>query len=291
MSTRGGRRALLALTVLLLALHAEGKSSSGRELLGSAKKPTLAADFKCDDVESMLSAVNSNDTKGLELCCPESGECFTFCRSKNKCPGFHIEGLGTVYAQYRTALRPSRNIHQKVSLPSALRRFSSTKPCLLPGGKGTDWRCNNKPKTEAPDSPFKFQDGTVLASNGKCAIKWGFSREIFKDQITNPEPPPANGGKLRAVSRRDVRSKGRARRSRRSKMLSGLSKEPETSEINPPIHDTTYYVDFLRATLCNQISGKCAQRKRLVNCIKFRKSNGEARHCTVGDSLVYSGLM
>merc|ERR1712166_1186663 len=53
----------------------------------------------------------------------------------------------------------------------------------------------------------------------------------------------------------------------------------------------TYHIDELMATLCNLKTGKCAQRKAVINCMKIREvKDSNAKHCTLAESLTYASI-
>ena len=191
-------------------------------------------------------AGKSPDTQ--TLCCPRSGHCFQFCH--RKCPSFKVEGIGSIYAQYKLAKESRRNKDDnfksrrgkphklkniKRAIAGTTRSWGSTKPCTTPKFKGKTGMCENKSlfkKRKGPTSATSFNDEkATLASNKGCVLKWGFNRKVFKKRPGIQEVRLGSS----AVVQQEERTK---------KLADKIPKD--------------YTVDEIFATLCNIKTGVSA---------------------------------
>merc|ERR1712086_1135080 len=258
-----------------------------------------------------------------QLCDPTSKECFTFCQ-KN-CPGFKVKGVGTIYAQYKVDKQKKRTkkkiqferkervgglgiFRAAVGLGTpGTKRWAATIPCTdsTPNGmenmEGSGKHCKNRPakpdqkQKKDPQHQFNVRALTV-SSNKNCALKWGFMRRTHNTQPDYVEEirlgDTADEEEEKNTKKKERKEK--ERKEEKEKIKENIKQEKEKikekiKQENIPL--VTYHIDELMATLCNLKTGKCAQRKAVINCMKIREvKDSNAKHCTLAESLTYASI-
>jgi hypothetical protein len=218
-----------------------------------------------------------------ELCCPQSKQCFTFCH--RNCPGITVQGVGTVYAQYRLAGRPKRNqkkiVFPSSGFPNSLRgamgmarlgrktpKWGSVIPCTASKEGGIPEFCENQHAPNQQSATSFTSQKETLATNGKCALKWGFVQHVYRA--------------IPGAEKAEIRLGSSLEESKKDSALANVFAEKYS-----------FQVDELKATLCNMLTGQCAQRKAMINCIKNRASPGSvfSTKCTLGEAMSYGSLV
>jgi hypothetical protein len=236
---------------------AEAVKGVAKKAAEAAKKAAKkAAKAVKGAAQTVAKAVKGAVPLSSEICCPDTKQCFTFCH-KN-CRGFQVKGLGTVFAQYKTPALTAKREQR------ALGRAGPLAPCSQHSlRRGLSMSCENK-HARFPKTPLEFNSKKLtIASNGKCAVKWGFLRTVSKATVASGEETDRLGD---------------------TQLLGERKKKDEKR-----LEEITYYVDELHATVCNLKTGKCAQRKVLINCL--RNSKPQTRECTQGEALTFSHMI
>jgi len=209
------------------------------------------------------------------------------------------------------------------------KRWAATIPCTdsTPNGmEGTDNNllslsrnhCKNRPakpdqkQKKDPQHQFNVRALTV-SSNKNCALKWGFMRrthntqpdyveEIRLGDTADEEEEKNTKKKERKEKKKEKKekkkeeknTKKKERKEKKEKIKEKIKQEKE--KIKEKIKQekiplVTYHIDELMATLCNLKTGKCAQRKAVINCMKIREvKDSNAKHCTLAESLTYASI-
>merc|ERR1712086_784862 len=119
-----------------------------------------------------------------------------------------------------------------------------------------------------------------VSSNKNCALKWGFMRRTHNTQPDYVE-------EIRLGDTADEEEEKNTKKKERKEK----KKEKKEKKKEKKIPLVTYHIDELMATLCNLKTGKCAQRKAVINCMKIREvKDSNAKHCTLAESLTYASI-
>merc|ERR1712166_1565964 len=228
------------------------------------------------------------------VCCKETRQCITFCHKK--CPGFRIAGVGTIYAQYMAGNTRKNNQNQGAAkIRRIMKHYGYTKPCTSRVGSANNFFCkNNLEKVKKGDALFFNSKKPTMAANDKCALKWGFYRKTFRNQKNTGSGIARLGEASSSQARRSAKRQARkgkriANRKRRKGKRVAKRKQRKNKKMM-----FRFDVDVMSATLCNTVTGKCAQRKVLVNCIKNRQNFGSKSQtwpCSTVEQLLYSEIM
>lgn len=264
------------------------------------------------------------NTGRQEMCCEKSDTCFDFCHKD--CPGYKVKGVGTVYAQYQRAGKSARNEAKVIfkknpgmagsKLFKAIDDWGSMRLCTAANAAERKDCLNDGKKPNKIQTALQFSDKKLtLATNGHCTLKWGFKRNTYKNQKLDASllarlelGSEQNAGARRLLtdgSKKSAKKTAKAAKKNTKKSAKAAKKAVKkaakkgtvltaAAALAGVLTEYKFTVDELFATLCNVKTGKCAQQKAVINCIRSRylgPQGPQTKECTLGEKLTYGQVL